>query len=47
LVPDTSVALLEHAKLRWRIERDCQELKQELGLSDPKAMSRRQYQHPR
>ena len=33
LPPDTTIsALVEHAKLRWRIERDYQELKQELGL---------------
>src|SRR3712207_9322115 len=33
LSPDTALAdLVEQAKLRWRIERDYQELKQEMGL---------------
>ncbi len=46
LPPDTSLsALVEHAKLRWRIERDYQELKQELGLDHYEGRGWRGFHH--
>ena len=38
-------ALVEHAKLRWRIERDYQELKQELGLDHYEGRGWRGFHH--
>ena len=46
LPPDTTIsALVEHAKLRWRIERDYQELKQELGLDHYEGRGWRGFHH--
>jgi SRSO17 transposase len=46
LPPDTSVrTLVRFAKLRWRIERDYQELKQELGLDHFEGRSWRGFHH--
>jgi SRSO17 transposase len=38
-------SLVDHAKLRWRIERDCQELKQEIGLSHDEGRGWRGFHH--
>ena len=38
-------ALVRHAKLRWRIERDYQELKQELGLGHYEGRGWRGFHH--
>jgi len=46
LPPDTSITqLVDTAKLRWRIERDYQELKQELGLGHYEGRSWRGFHH--
>jgi SRSO17 transposase len=46
LPPDTALAtLVETAKLRWRIERDYQELKQELGLDHYEGRGWRGFHH--
>ena len=46
LPADASVArLVETAKLRWRIERDYQELKQELGLDHYEGRGWRGFHH--
>jgi SRSO17 transposase len=46
LPPDIAMARLVHlAKLRWRIERDYHELKQELGLGDFEGRSWRGFHH--
>ena len=46
LPPDTPIsALVGHAKLRWRIERDYQELKQELGLDHYEGRGWRGFHH--
>ena len=43
---DTALAtLVETAKLRWRIERDYQELKQELGLDHYEGRGWRGFHH--
>ena len=47
LPADTSpTALVETAKLRWRIERDYQELKQQLGLDHYEGRGWRGFHHP-
>lgn len=38
-------SLVDHAKLRWRIERDYQELKQEIGLSHYEGRGWRGFHH--
>jgi hypothetical protein len=38
-------SLVDHAKLRWRIERDDQELKQEIGLSHYEGRGWRGFHH--
>jgi SRSO17 transposase len=46
LPPDIAIArLVDLAKLRWRIERDYQELKQELGLGHFEGRSWRGFHH--
>ena len=46
LPPDTTLAnLVEQAKLRWRIERDYQELKQEIGLGHYEGRGWRGFHH--
>jgi SRSO17 transposase len=46
LSPDTPLAdLVEQAKLRWRIERDFQELKQEMGLGHYEGRGWRGFHH--
>ena len=46
LPPDAPIAtLVENAKLRWRIERDYQELKQELGLDHYEGRGWRGFHH--
>jgi SRSO17 transposase len=46
LPPDTMLAnLVEQAKLRWRIERDYQELKQEIGLGHYEGRGWRGFHH--
>ena len=46
LSPDTPLAdLVEQAKLRWRIERDYQELKQEMGLGHYEGRGWRGFHH--
>jgi SRSO17 transposase len=46
LPPDASLStLVETAKLRWRIERDYQELKQELGLDHYEGRGWRGFHH--
>ena len=46
LPPDSALAtLVETAKLRWRIERDYQELKQELGLDHYEGRGWRGFHH--
>jgi SRSO17 transposase len=46
-VPETIgfKSLVDHAKLRWRIERDYQELKQEIGLSHFEGRGGRGFHH--
>jgi hypothetical protein len=46
LPPDTTIsALVEHAKLRWRIERDYLELKQELWVDHYEGRGWRGFHH--
>jgi SRSO17 transposase len=46
LAPDTALAdLVERAKLRWRLERDYQELKQEIGLGHYEGRGWRGFHH--
>ena len=46
LPPRTSLKKLVHfAKLRWRIERDYEELKQEIGLTDYEGRKWRGFHH--
>jgi SRSO17 transposase len=46
LSPDTTLAnLVEQAKLRWRVERDYQELKQEIGLGHYEGRGWRGFHH--
>ena len=46
LPPDTAMAdLVEQAKLRWRVERDYQELKQEIGLGHYEGRGWRGFHH--
>ena len=46
LAPDTALAdLVEAAKLRWRLERDYQELKQEIGLGHYEGRGWRGFHH--
>ena len=46
LPEDTPIAVLvDTAKLRWRIERDCEELKSELGLAHFEGRSWRGFHH--